>query len=425
MSPAGPSSLVATAFTASDVEEQSILISNSSSCSASIEVVVPVDPGCAPVEKVNPLGREVTLLSAVMLNFGELLGSGIFSVPGVVLGSVGSVGLSLSFWAISPMFAFEVVFLEQAYPRPKFFVPATFAIITVLLSFSATNSVVFAQYTLSFFNLPITGFSQTVLAVGVVTFSLAVVALSTKWSLRAVNALSIFKVLSLVFVAVTGVAVLAGFTHISDPFANFRNCWQGGTTNPNALATALVKTNYAYVGWSNAFNVLGEVNGVSPVRTVRNAGFISLGVVTMLFLTVNFAYIAAVPLDEIKGSGQLVGLLFFQRVFGMHWASKILPVLVALSCVGNIVARASRSLLVVYDIIQAVGQTRVLREVARQGLLPYPTFFASTRPFGTPIGPIMLKYAFTVLVICALPARDAFNFLVDLASYPHLVLFHP
>jgi hypothetical protein len=56
--------------------------------------------------KVNPLGREVTLLSAVMLNFGELLGSGIFSVPGVVLGSVGSVGLSLSFWAISPMFAF-------------------------------------------------------------------------------------------------------------------------------------------------------------------------------------------------------------------------------------------------------------------------------------------------------------------------------
>jgi len=87
------------------------------------------------------------------------------------------------------------------------------------------------------------------------------------------------------------------------------------------------------------------------------------------------------------------------------------------------VARTSRSLLVVYDIIQAVGQTRVLREVARQGLLPYPTFFASTRPFGTPLGPIMLKYAFTVLVICALPARDAFNFLVDLASYPHLV-FH-
>ena len=139
-------------------------------------------------------------------------------------------------------------------------------------------------------------------------------------------------------VAVTGVAVMTGFTRISDPFENFHNVWQGSTTNPNALATALVKTNFAYVGWANSFNLLGEVRGTSPVRTVRNAGFISLGIVTILFVTVNLAYMAAVPLDEIKGSGQLVGALFFQHVFGMHWASKILPVLVALSCVGNIVS---------------------------------------------------------------------------------------
>ncbi|KAH9003017.1 amino acid transporter [Lactarius hatsudake] len=383
-------------------------------------------PG-APVEKVNPLGHEVTLLSAVMLNLGQLLGSGIFSVPGVVLNSVGSIGLSLSFWAISPIFALvallsyaelasffpgrsgaEVVFLEQAYPRPRFLVPTTFAMIAVLLSFSATNSVVFAQYTLTLFDLPVTDYSQTVVALGVATFSVGVVAASTKWSLRAVNVLGIFKVLSLVFVAVTGVAVLAGFTRVSDPFANFHNVWQGSSTNPNALATALVKTNFAYTGWSNAFNVLGEVKGKSPARTARSAGLISIAIVTVLFLTVNVAYIAAVPLDELKGSGQLVGGLFFEHVFGGHWASKILPVLVALSCVGNIIA-------------VTVGKARVLREVARQGLLPYATFFASTRPFGTPLGPVALKYALTVLVISVLPARDAFNFTVDLASYPALV----
>ncbi|KAI9439932.1 amino acid transporter [Lactarius indigo] len=383
-------------------------------------------PG-APVEKVNPLGHEVTLLSAVMLNLGQLLGSGIFSVPGVVLNSVGSIGLSLSFWAIAPVLALvtllsfaelasffpgrsgaEVVFLEQAYPRPRFLVPIAFAMIAVLLSFSATNSVVFAQYTLSLFDLPVTDYNQTVVALGVATFSVGVVAASTKWSLRAVNVLGIFKVLSLVFIAVTGVAVLAGFTRISDPFANFHNVWEGSSTNPNALATALVKTNFAYIGWSNAFNVLGEVKGKSPARTARNAGLISIGIVTVLFLTVNVAYISAIPLDEIKGSGQLVGGLFFEHVFGKHWASKILPVLVAFSCVGNIIA-------------VTVGQARVLREVARQGLLPYATFFASTRPFGTPLGPVALKYALTVLVISALPARDAFNFTLDLASYPHLV----
>jgi hypothetical protein len=68
-----------------------------------------------------------------------------------------------------------------------------------------------------------------------------------------------------------------------------------------------------------------------------------------------------------------------------------------------------------------VGKARLLREVARQGLLPYPTFFASTRPFGTPLGPVAIQYTLTVLVICLLPARDAFNFLLDLTSYPFVV----
>ena len=57
-------------------------------------------------QKVNPLGHEVTLLSCVMLNLGQMLGSGIFSVPGVILKSVGSVGLLLSFWIIAPLFSF-------------------------------------------------------------------------------------------------------------------------------------------------------------------------------------------------------------------------------------------------------------------------------------------------------------------------------
>jgi hypothetical protein len=73
------------------------------------------------------------------------------------------------------------------------------------------------------------------------------------------------------------------------------------------------------------------------------------------------------------------------------------------------------------QIFQTAGQARVLREVARQGLLPYPTFFASTKPFGTPLAPVALKYVLTVLVIVAIPGKDAFNFIVDLISYPYLV----
>ncbi|KAG1798529.1 amino acid/polyamine transporter I [Suillus plorans] len=361
-----------------------------------------------------------------MLNLGRMLGAGIYSVPGVILNSVGSVGLLFVFWLLAPLFAFgglmvyseyasmfpkrsgaEVVYLEQAYPRPKFLVPIMFAVTSVLLSFSATNSIIFAQYALTIFDVPITPERQTIVALAVCAAGMALVALSTKWSLRAVNILTGLKVLSLVFLVFTGALVLGGFTHISDPYANFRSPFSGSTTNPNSLATALVKTNFAFAGWNNAFNVIGEVHTRDPVRTVRKASMLSLLLVACLFFFVNVAYVAAVPKDEIRNSGQLIAALFFQRVYGESFAGKTLPIMVALSCFGNL----------------AVGQTRALREIARQGLLPYPRFFASTKPFGTPLGPVCLKYFLTVFVMVALPARDAFNFLLDLASYPNLV-FH-
>jgi amino acid transporter len=49
------------------------------------------------------------------------------------------------------------------------------------------------------------------------------------------------------------------------------------------LATALVKTNFAFAGWNNAFNVIGEVRTRDPVRTVRKAGLLSLLLIACLF----------------------------------------------------------------------------------------------------------------------------------------------
>lgn len=53
----------------------------------------------------------------------------------------------------------------------------------------------------------------------------------------------------------------------------------------------------------------------------------------------------------------------------------------------------------------------------RQGVLPYPRFWASTKPFNTPLGPYLLKWILTVIVIVAPPAGDAFNFSKSLSLY--------
>lgn len=52
----------------------------------------------------------------------------------------------------------------------------------------------------------------------------------------------------------------------------------------------------------------------------------------------------------------------------------------------------------------------LIPNVTRQGVLPWPRFWASTRPFGTPLGPYFVKWLLTIILILAPPAGDAFNF---------------
>ncbi|KAJ7271280.1 amino acid permease-domain-containing protein [Mycena haematopus] len=399
------------------------------------------NPGGAPTEAVSALGRQVGWLSVVFLNINNMIGTGVFSTPGSLLKGLGSPGLVLIFWLIGIVISYaglalylelasmfphragaEVVYLEQAYRRPKYFFPAAFAAITVILEFSASNSIVLANYllyaagndTLSpiivvfgilnlFVRCSPTEWLTRGVAVAGYTVASSIVLLSTKWSLRLVNLVGFLKTVTLVFIAITGFVVLGGHTKVQDPHANFHNSFAGSTKSGNNIANALVKINYSFTGYTNAINLINEIE--NPIQTVRSASSAALGLVSVLYVLANVAYFAAVPAVTIKKSGTLVAGLFFTNVFGRHAGARVFPALVSLSAFGNLMA-----------VLQ--GQSRVIREIARQGILPYPAFWVSTRPFGTPLMPILLKWLLTIIVIIAPPAGDAFAFLVDLQSYP-------
>ena len=90
----------------------------------------------------------------------RVLSSYFTSTAATILKGVGSVGLSLIFWALGLLIAgsqlavymelasyfpnrsgAEVVYLEQGYPRPKYLLPTAFAVQSVLLSFSSSNAI--------------------------------------------------------------------------------------------------------------------------------------------------------------------------------------------------------------------------------------------------------------------------------------------
>ncbi|KAG8959925.1 hypothetical protein FRC03_007295 [Tulasnella sp. 419] len=386
----------------------------------------------APVEEISPLGTHLNLKSAVFLNLSDTIGMGIFSVPGIILRSVGSIGMALTLWILGAAISFaglsmyielasmfpkrsgtEVVYLEQAYPRPKYLLSTTFAVCTVLTSLAAVNAIAFAQYALYAFDVAVTPGKQKILALACLTCSIAICAFSTRWSIKISNVLSILKVGFLVVVPCTGLAVLLGLTSAKSQIHNFKQIFEGTTWNGNALATALVKVDYSFFGWSNSINLLAEVPasaGTNPIQTLRRAGYLSLWTVSLLFILANISYFVVIPKERMKDSGVLVGAVFFDIVFGEGGfiARKVFPAFVALNCVGSIIAGT-------------IATARVARESGRQGVLPYPDVWASTYPFGTPLAPIMLKFVLVFFVIVAPPAGDAFNLLVDLSSYPRTI----
>ncbi|KAF2633274.1 amino acid transporter [Macroventuria anomochaeta] len=382
----------------------------------------------APVESKSPLGYHVGWMTVIFLNVNQMIGTGIFSTPATILRGTGSIGLALIYWTIGFIMAIagfstylefasyfpnrsgsEVAYLEQAYPRPKYLMPIAFAVQSVFLSFSSSNAIVLSRYIWQIAGKAPSDWELKGVAIAAYTLAVICVIAHNRYSLWAVNVLGVFKIVTLIFISIVGFVVLGGqVSSVEDPGQNFRNSFEGSSTNGNSLASALVNIVFSYSGYQNAFNVTNEIQ--NPIKTIKKNGIISIVLVATLYIFCNIAYFAAVPKGVFIKSNEVAAAVFFTKVFGKGAAETVLNVLVLLSAFGNLLA-------------VLIGQSRMIREVGRQGVLPFTSFWVSTKPFGTPLGPYLLKWAVTMITIVAPPAGDAFQFVVSLKTYPE-GMFH-
>jgi amino acid transporter len=195
------------------------------------------------------------------------------------LKGTGSVGLALFYWVLGFFIAgsslsvylefasyfpsrsgAEVVYLEQSYLRPKYFFPTVFAFQTVLLSFSSSNAIVLAQYLFKLGGSDPSPWQLKGVAVASYSVACLLLAFNTRWSLRLANAIGVIKLVTLIFISITGLVVLGGHTSVQNPTANFHHAF-AGTSDATAYGAtnALVKIIFSYQGYENAFNVVNEV----------------------------------------------------------------------------------------------------------------------------------------------------------------------
>ncbi|CDO71026.1 hypothetical protein BN946_scf184844.g30 [Trametes cinnabarina] len=361
------------------------------------------------------------------VSVGRIIGTGIFSTPSSILGSVGSVGASLVLWVLGsilsacglfiwlefgtmfPRSGGEKVYLEAVYKKPKHLSTYIYASYSILLGLTAPGCIVFASNILQAAGHEATRWNTRGIAVGTITFVVLLHGLTPRLGVFIMNGLSVFKILVLLFVVVTGWVVLAGKTAVKDSQANFRNAFAGSSSSSNDYATAMFKVIYSYAGWSNVNYVLNNVK--DPIRTLKIAGPLGLGICAVLYLLANVAYFAAATKEEILDSGVTVASLFFSKVFGRK-AVQALTVFVALSALGN-----------VFSVTFVLA--RINQELAKEGLtLPFGNkFWASNWPTGkSPFSGLVLHMIPSIVIMIAPPPNVAYPFILDVQGYPIQVI---
>ncbi|KAE9366968.1 high affinity methionine permease [Stipitochalara longipes BDJ] len=371
------------------------------------------------------LGRHLGLTSTTFLIIGRIIGTGIFSTPSSITASVGSVGAALMLWVLGGLLSFaglcvwlelgcmfprsggEKVYLEAVYKRPKLLATVLFSTQAVLLGFTASGCIVFASNILVAADHVVTPWNERGIAVAVIFAVTIMHTFTPNAGVGLMNSLVAIKLVILIFITITGFVVLGGGVEsVPDPHASFRDGFAGSVMSGGPYATALFKVLNSYSGWNNAAYVLNEVK--KPVHTLKIAGPLGLGICTLLYMFANIAYFSAATPQEISQSGITVASFFIGKVFGAT-AKRVISVFIALSALGNVIT-------------VTFAQSRVNQELAKEGVLPFGKFWASNWPRGAPGAGLLLHFIPSFIVIIAIPAGDAFNFILDVEGYPASII---
>ncbi|KAM4066360.1 amino acid permease [Hirsutella rhossiliensis] len=357
----------------------------------------------------------------MFLIFNKVIGTGIFSTPSVVFASAGSVGVSLILWLVGAIIAFcgLSVFLEfglaiprsggtknyveRVYRRPRYLASCLVAAHVIFLGFSSVNALSFSRYVLrASSGRESDGWQVRAIAVAVVTFAVVVHSVLPKWGIRLFTVLGVVKVAILVFIVFSGFAALAGHRRVPDPH-NFDDSFESESGGgAYAFSKALLSVIYSYGGWESSTYVMGELR--RPGKTLAVAAPLAIGSVATLYMLANVAYFAAIPKAQLAKSEVLVADVFFRNMFGDSAASRVLPIFVALSNLGGILAAS-------------FVNSRLIQELAKEGLLPFSRFWASTRPFNSPAASLFLHWIVTTIVLFAPPGGPAYTLLVNVSAY--------
>jgi APA family basic amino acid/polyamine antiporter len=263
------------------------------------------------------LVRGLSLVAAVSIIIGNVIGTGVFLKARVMTCNVGTPGKVLTVWVVAGLLSLagaltyaeltammpraggEYVFMREAYGPGAGFLSGWMQIFIAKTGSQASVALIFAASLNDLTGRGLEGFS----GYGVQLTAMAVIIAITLLNCAAV------KVSGWVATALTGVKIalvlgvgFGAFLLASGDWGNYALSSVGGTcegVSPNAVlgvagfGAAMLGALWGYDGWNNLTFVAGEVK--NPQRNVPLALIGGTIVIMLLYIFINAAYFYAMP----------------------------------------------------------------------------------------------------------------------------------
>ena len=289
------------------------------------------------------LKREITVISGMALVVSNMIGTGIFTTTGFLAGDLGRPSLVLGIWAVGAIVALAGCLSyaelginlqrsggEYAYLREAW--GPTWGFVSGWVSFFAGFSAPIAAgaLALSFYLgklVPaLAGSASPESHVWLNLGAPQLVGIAVIAALAIVNILGLGLaaklqiVLTAVKLGVVGLFLVLAFTIGRGNWAHMGMAT--ARTSPHGLgaqfAVSLIFVMFAYSGWNAANYVIEEMK--APETTLPVALLFGTGMVALVYLALNTAYLYALPLESLKGvvpvGATSAAALFGQRAGG-------------------------------------------------------------------------------------------------------------
>lgn len=288
--------------------------------------------------------QTLTLVDAIAMIVGLIVGAGIFGTPSIVAGAAGSESTLIALWIAGGVFSIigalcyaelatafpspggEYHFLQRAFGRPLAFLYGWARMTVIVAGSIAVFAYLFGDYMSRVVNLG--AYSSAIWAAIVVGVLTIVNYLGIREGKATQNVFTVLEVSGLVLIVVAGLLLAPTPAAPVAAAPGAGGPWYMGA----GVATAMLFVLFTYGGWNDAAYISAEVR--NPNRNMVRALLYAIGAVALLYVLVNLAYLKGLGFHAMARSDAVAADLL-KAVWGTG-GEKLISIMIAIAALTSV-----------------------------------------------------------------------------------------